>query len=119
MSNDNISLQVAWAPCFPKKVTAALGGLSFTASSRKAAGEGLAQLITRRLQHEVRKCIVAGHDGTVLVGETSPEGGGMYTITGPGRPHPTWVSCAQPDVRQVMREHAAACYGGIAWESAL
>lgn len=117
MSNDNISLQVAWAPCFPKKVTAALGGLSFTARGRKAAGEGLGLLITQRLMHEAKKWIVVGHDGTVLVGETSPEGGGFFTITGRDRPHATCLSCAL-DVRQTMRDHAKI-YGGVAWESAL
>lgn len=118
MSNDNISLQVAWVPCFPKKVTAALGGLSFTANGRKAAGEGLARLITQRLTHEAKRCIVVGHDGTVLVGETSPEGGGLYTITGRDRPHPTWVSCAH-EVRQTMRDHVNNSYGGVAWEGKL
>lgn len=117
MSNDNISLQVAWVPCFPKKVTAALGGLSFTASSRKAAGEGLAQLITRRLQHDVKKWIVVCRDGTVLVGETSPEGGGFFTITGHDRPHPTWVSCAH-DVLAEMQS-MARCHGSVAWEGKL
>jgi hypothetical protein len=116
MSNDNITIQVAWTTIFPRSVAAMLGGLQGVGKSRKAAGEDLGRQIAAKLQHEEKRAIVMAKDGTLLVGHTEANGF-QYAMTGGDRETAWTCGCAigYDNMVAAMQRHAEACYGGVAW----
>lgn len=116
MSNDNIQIQVAWAPVFPKSVRAILGGCQGLGKSRKAAGEALAKQIVDLARHDEQRAVVMAKDGTLLVGHTEPNGY-QYAMTGADRETSWTCGCGlgYQNMVDAMIRHAESCYGGVAW----
>jgi len=91
--------------CFDKKKTEALNKLAYA--------------VRRAAVFRPTRWVVGTKEGTILIGNTRPEGGSEYSMTGPGRVSSSYCSVNNSDIKQVLRDHANGSYEGVAWEMSI
>lgn len=109
-----IKIEVSRGSCFPRRVTAALGGLQGVGNTFAAASKRLAELVKAKVEHQEERALVICKDGTLLVGATESSGF-SYAMTGPDRDTSWTCGCGRgyQNMVDAMIRHAESCYDGV------